>query len=141
MNVNINSQQRQQIVQTKEFADKFNELTKEWKPATVLDGRLWLDDAIMAIPLTKHNMPYSSFVEYCSLPISDMEWGLQQKACQLLLSHRDTTLSEQEYYSRITPAYTLLHEIETHILSQQEKAIQHAFLILKETDNGRIINP
>lgn len=132
MDVTMTQQQYEQVLASKEFADKFNELTKGWKPENKLPdfARVTIDGILSNCSFASMNMDIDTYRELISCEPNSMEWGLQQKVCAMVLnSVPDRGISG--YLERIKPFYTTVKEIETHVGAQHKAAVQSTFLQLK----------
>lgn len=130
--IHITEPQRQQIMQTKEFADKFNELTEGWKPTTYPDVDYFntvRSGMIDSIPFAQFGMDMETYLRLRNGEIRQLEWGLLHK----VLAHGMTLppTSFPNYPEFLASFYECLKEIEQFVAKQREESVKSVFLQLK----------
>lgn len=130
--IHITEPQRQQIMQTKEFADKFNELTEGWKPSKYPDVDYFntvRKGMINSIPFAQFGMDMETYMRFRNAEIRELEWGLLHK----VLAHGMTLppTSFPNYPEFLANFYDCLKEIEQFVAKQREECVKSVFLQLK----------
>lgn len=125
-------------MQTKEFADKFNELTEGWKPTVYPDIGYFNKakyDLLGTVSFVSMGMDYETYVRFRNSDIRAIEWGLIHKVIIHGLSVAPPTaelwIHPNNYISLVSDFYPVFKEISDFIAKQREESVKSVFLQLK----------